>query len=69
MGTVIRTAMEEADMYFRWYGDMKWTFVPAQAVTARFLGTFEEFPQRQALPSFNLDAIPDKLGSGAPGGN
>ena len=62
-------AMEESDMYFRWYGDKMWTFVPAQAVTARFLGTFKEFPQRQELPSFNIDAVIDKLSEGAPLGN
>ncbi len=62
-------AMEESDMYFRWYGDKMWTFVPAQAVTARFLSTFKEFPQRQDLPSFNLDAVLSKLSAGNPGGN
>ncbi len=56
-------------MYFRWWGDKMWTFVPAQAITARFLGTFKEFPQRQELPSFNLDAVLSKLSAGNPGGN
>ena len=32
-------AMEESDMYLRWYIEKMWTFVPAQAVTARFLKT------------------------------
>jgi len=62
-------AMEESDMYFRWYADKMWTFVPAQAVTAQFLGTFKEFPQRQDLPSFNLDAVLAKLTAGNPAGN
>jgi arylsulfatase len=61
--------MEESDMYFRWYADKMWTFVPAQAITARFLATFKEFPQRQELPSFNLDAVLSKLRAGAPAGN
>ncbi len=61
--------MEESDMYFRWCGDKMWTFVPAQEVTARFLGTFKEFPQRQELPSFNLDAVFSKLNAGNLGGN
>ena len=61
-------AMEESDMYFRWYGDKMWTFQPAQAITARFIGTFKEFPQRQELPSFNLDAVLAKLKAGNPGG-
>jgi arylsulfatase len=62
-------AMEESDMYFRWYGDKMWTFVPVQAVVARFLSTFKEFPQRQELPSFNIDAVLEKLAQGGPAGN
>jgi arylsulfatase len=62
-------AMEDSDLYLRWYSDKMWTFVPAQAVTARFLGTFKEFPQRQKLPSFNLDAILSTLSGGSPAGN
>jgi len=62
-------AMEESDMYFRWYGDKMWTFVPVQAVVARFLSTFKEYPQRQELPSFNLDAVLEKLAQGGPAGN
>jgi arylsulfatase len=61
--------MEDSDLYLRWYSDKMWTFVPAQAVTARFLGTFKEFPQRQKLPSFNLDAILSTLSGGSPAGN
>ncbi len=62
-------AMEESDLYLRWYSDKMWTFVPAQAITAQFLGTFKEFPQRQELPSFNLDAVLYKLRDGNPIGN
>jgi hypothetical protein len=43
--------------------------VPAQAITAQFLGTFKEFPQRQELPSFNLDAVLAKLREGNPVAN
>ena len=62
-------AMEDSDLYLRWYSDKMWTFVPAQAVTAQFLNTFKEFPQRQKLPSFNINAVLDKLNSGIPQGN
>jgi arylsulfatase len=31
-------------MYIRWFADNMWTFVPAQAITAKFLMTFKEFP-------------------------
>ena len=61
--------MEESDLYLRWYSDKMWTFVPAQALTAQFLGTFKEFPQRQELPSFNLDAVLAKLREGHPASN
>ncbi len=56
-------------MYFRWYADKMWTFVPAQAITARFLSTFREFPQRQKSASFNLDQVLQQLQAGSPAGN
>jgi len=62
-------AMEESDLYLRWYSDKMWTFVPAQAVTANFLETFKDYPQRQELPSFNINAVLDKLKGGHPAGN
>ncbi len=31
-------------MYIRWFADQMWTFVPAQAITGRFLASFKEFP-------------------------
>ncbi|HSR18118.1 MAG TPA: arylsulfatase, partial [Ignavibacteriaceae bacterium] len=34
----------KSSMYTRWYGDNMWLFVPAQAVTGKFLATFKEFP-------------------------
>ena len=61
-------AMAESDMYFRWYADKMWTFVPAQAITARFLSTFTEFPQRQKSASFNVEQALEQLNQGSPGG-
>jgi arylsulfatase A-like enzyme len=34
----------QSGMYIRWFGDQMWTFVPAQAITGRFLASFKEFP-------------------------
>ena len=34
----------ESALYIRWFADQMWTFVPAQAITAKFLETFKEFP-------------------------
>ena len=53
-------------MYFRWWGDKMWTFVPAQAVVGRFLQTFKEFPPSQKSGSFSVDQVLDQLTS--PGG-
>ncbi len=52
---------EESDMYFRWHGDKMWTFVPIQNYVARFLSTFQEFPQRQKSASFNLQQVLDQM--------
>ena len=35
--------------------------VPAQAVVARWLSTFKEFPPRQKSASFNVDAVVEKI--------
>ena len=34
----------ESALYIRWFADQMWTFVPAQAITGKFLATFKEFP-------------------------
>lgn len=39
--------------------------VPAQAVVARWLSTFKEFPPRQTPASFNVDAVVEKIMSAA----
>ena len=36
--------MLESALYIRWMADNMWMFVPAQAVTSKFLTTFKEFP-------------------------
>jgi arylsulfatase len=36
-------------------------FVPAQAVVAKFLESFKEYPIRQKPASFNLDDVTRKL--------
>ena len=44
--------MRESNMYFRWYADKMWTFVPAQTVVAKFVATFEEYPPSQKSGTF-----------------
>jgi hypothetical protein len=57
---------DESSMYFRWWADKLWTFVPAQAVVGKFLQTFKEFPPSQKSGSFSVDQVLDQLT--APGG-
>ena len=56
----------ESHMYFRWWADKLWTFVPAQTIVGQFLQTFREFPPSQRSGSFSVDQVLDQLVS--PGG-
>jgi len=51
----------ESAMYFRWWADKLWTFVPAQTIVAQFLQTFREFPPSQRSGSFSVDQVLDQL--------
>jgi len=54
-------ALDESDMYLRWYGDKLWLFVPMQQLVARFAETFHDYPVRQRSASFNIDPIMEQL--------
>ncbi len=41
--------------YGKWMADRAFLLVPAQAIVAEFLKTFEEFPPRQTPASFSID--------------
>lgn len=56
---------ENSPMYTRWSLEHVFTWMPIQAVTAQFIGTFKDFPQRQPIASFNLDAVLKKMGERA----
>jgi arylsulfatase len=60
---------DESMMYFRWYGDKLWTFVPAQKIVGDFLATFKEFPPSQKSGSFSLDNALEQLQNTPKGGN
>ena len=47
-------------MYIRWFADQMWTFVPAQAITGKFLATFKEFPP-VAGSSLGIDKVVQQL--------
>lgn len=54
----------KSGMYTRWYADQMWMFVPAQAMTAKFLSTFKEFPPVQGS-SLSVDAVLKELTTAA----
>ena len=51
----------ELQMYFRWWADKLWTFVPAQMIVGQFLQTFHAFPPSQKSGSFSVDQVLDQL--------
>ena len=46
--------------YGKWMADRAFLLVPAQAIVAEFLKTFEEFPPRQTPASFSIDKALEK---------
>jgi superfamily II DNA or RNA helicase len=48
-------------IYEKWKFDRVFVLVPAQALAAQWLESFEEFPMRQRPATFNLDAVMAKL--------
>ena len=53
---------QHSALYIRWYADNMWLFVPAQAITGRFLQTFKDFPPVQG-GSLGIDKVVQALGS------
>ena len=52
---------DQSILYNKWMADRAFAQVPAQALVAQWLQTFQEFPIRQKPASFNLDAVMAKL--------
>jgi arylsulfatase len=51
----------EADMFYaKWMADRAFLLVPAQAIVAQYLKTFEQFPPRQRPSSFSVDQALEK---------
>jgi len=54
-------ADHDATMFYdKWMADRAFLLVPAQAIVAQFLKTFEEFPPRQKPASFSIDQALEK---------
>ena len=49
--------------YDKWMADRAFLLVPAQAIVAEFIKTFEEFPPRQKPASFSIDQVMEKVTS------
>ena len=47
--------------YEKWFFDRSFVIVPTQALVARWLESFRDFPIRQKPASFNLDDVMAKL--------
>ncbi len=52
---------DQSILYNKWMADRAFVQVPAQALVAQWLQTFQDFPIRQKPASFNLDAVMAKL--------
>jgi arylsulfatase A-like enzyme len=51
----------DADMFYaKWMADRAFLLVPAQAIVAQFLKTFEQFPPRQSPASFSVGQALEK---------
>src|SRR5262249_15296151 len=50
----------ESFLYPKWMADRAFLIVPAQAIVAKWIDSFKEFPIRQKPASFNLDEVMEK---------
>jgi arylsulfatase len=60
-GDPFERTWEDSELYRQWQVDHAFLLVPAQALAAKFLATFQQFPQRQKVGSFNLDKIVQQM--------
>jgi len=54
-------AEHESIGYDQWRIERIYLLTPAVAIVGQFLATFEDYPQRQAVGSFNLDQVMESL--------
>ena len=62
-------AQEESGEYERWYVERMFVMAPAQAIVAREIQTFRDFPPRQKPGSFSVGDALDKLMNAEHGSN
>jgi arylsulfatase len=51
----------DSSLYTRFFADQMWLFVPTQQEVGKWLGTFREFPPRQATASFTIDRMMQQM--------
>jgi len=56
-------AQHEAGDYVRWFIEHAFVLVPAQALVAQHLMSFQQFPPRQRPGSFSVEQAMEKLRS------
>jgi hypothetical protein len=54
-------AQHEAGDYVKWFVEHAFVFVPAQAIVAEHLASFQQFPPRQAPGSFTVNQVMENL--------
>jgi arylsulfatase len=54
-------AEQEAGDYVRWFVEHAYVFVPAQAIVAQHLTSFQEFPPRQRPGTFSVQQAMEML--------
>lgn len=59
----------ESVLYADWQMHRAFAFVPAQAVIAKYLESFKEFPPRAKAASFTVSDAMDKIQTASPGQN
>ena len=58
---------DQSMSYVQWWGEKLWTLVPAQAVVAKYLNTFIEYPPSQKSGNLGVKQFLDKIQEGASG--
>src|SRR5262249_4131245 len=60
---------DESILYDKWTADRVFVQVPMQALAAKWLESFKEFPVRQKPAAFNLDQVMEKFEKAGAGAN
>jgi arylsulfatase len=60
-GDPFERADDEGIDYPRWRAERLFLLVPAQALVARWLNSFQDFPPRQTPASFGIDQVMEKI--------